>query len=49
MLSLAIVFALIAVPVAIWALPFRACRALNAGLVRGLDRFFAWAFPRQGR
>lgn len=44
---LLIVFALVAVPVAIWALPFRACRALNAGLIRALDRFFAWAFPRR--
>lgn len=47
MAALLFILALFVVPLAIWALPFRAMASARAAMVRGFDRFFAWAFPRR--
>lgn len=47
MIALLFVAALFALPLAIWALPFRAIASIRSATVRGFDRFFAWAFPRR--
>ena len=47
MAALLFILALFVGPLALWALPGRALSSLHSGLVRALDRFFAWAFPRR--
>jgi hypothetical protein len=47
MYALLFVAALFVLPLAVWALPFRAMASVRAAMVRGFDRFFAWAFPRR--